>query len=112
MAGAIWLPKQGLRTLPRRLANRSQRGQDASFFPAATSHQFTGILPRRPFQQVLRILGVFVIRPGRLDDQSAASSHCDSANATGAWPGVGSDGQFAVSYRARDLVVEVDPQNE
>ena len=50
-------------------------------FYAATDHQFTGILPRRPFQQELRILGVFMIRPGRLVDQVPCFRIVDPANA-------------------------------
>ena len=52
---------------PTRAANREvQQAKIASFFPAEANHQFTGILPRRPFQPKLPILGVFEIRPGRL----------------------------------------------
>jgi hypothetical protein len=54
---------------PTKAANRRSKSQECEFFPAETNHQFTGILPRRPFPQELRTLGVFVIRPGRLDDQ-------------------------------------------
>jgi group II intron reverse transcriptase/maturase len=68
----------------------------ASFFPAQTNHQLIGILPRRPSPQELPDPGVFVIRPGRLDDQvlcaRTVGSACRCAGACLAQ----SEGQFPI----------------